>query len=163
MFYRYEHYKSISHMALIVAIVYIQIYTEHNQRKWMNFNERTNTLLYKNTSLTLYYRKGWCWLCVGDELETGTDSYIDPAVLLSHLGWVAQPWLTEGPKLSVCCWLSIRHLVSNWLKSSVPWLYYCSTSTYFCCSSHYLRLYRWFNKGIPQVQAEELASLSESD
>ena len=24
-------------------------------------------------------------------------------------------------------------------------------------------LYRWFNKGIPQVQAEELASLSESD
>ena len=26
-----------------------------------------------------------------------------------------------------------------------------------------LLLYRWFNKGIPQVQAEELASLSESD
>ena len=24
-------------------------------------------------------------------------------------------------------------------------------------------LYHWFNKGIPQVQAEELASLSESD
>ena len=24
-------------------------------------------------------------------------------------------------------------------------------------------LYRWFNKGIPQVQAEELASVSESD
>ena len=26
-----------------------------------------------------------------------------------------------------------------------------------------LLLYRWFNKGIPQVQAEELASQSESD
>ena len=26
-----------------------------------------------------------------------------------------------------------------------------------------LVLYRWFNKGITQVQAEELASLSESD
>ena len=22
--------------------------------------------------------KGWCWLCVRDELETGTDWYIDP-------------------------------------------------------------------------------------
>ena len=29
-------------------------------------------------------------------------------------------------------------------------------------SASYL-LYHWFNKGIPQVQAEELASLSESD
>ena len=79
-----------------------------------NFNEQTNTLLYKNISLTLYSRKGWCWLCVRDELETGTDCYIDPAVLLSHFGWVAQPWVTVGPKPSVCRWLSIRHLVSNW-------------------------------------------------
>ena len=29
--------------------------------------------------------------------------------------------------------------------------------------NHLFVLYRWFNKGIPQVQAEELASLSESD
>ena len=41
-----------------------------------NFNERTNTLLYKNIYLTLYYRKGWCWLCVRGELETGADCYI---------------------------------------------------------------------------------------
>ena len=41
-----------------------------------NFNERTDTLLYKNIPLTLYSRKGWCWLCVTDELETGTDCYI---------------------------------------------------------------------------------------
>ena len=87
-----------------------------------NFNERTNTLLYKNTSLTLYSRKGWCWLCVRGELETGTDCYIltqvllTIAALLSHLGWVAQPWITEGPKPSVCRWLSIRHFVSNWLQ-----------------------------------------------
>ena len=45
------------------------------------------------------------------------------AAFLSHLGWVAQPWVTEGPKPSVCRWLSIRHLVSNWLKPSVCWLY----------------------------------------
>ena len=41
-----------------------------------DFNERTNTLLYKNISLTLYSRKGWCWLCVRGELETGTECYI---------------------------------------------------------------------------------------
>ena len=41
-----------------------------------NFNERTNTLLYKNISLTLYSWKGWCFLCVKGELETGTDCYI---------------------------------------------------------------------------------------
>ena len=63
-----------------------------------NFNERTNTLLYKNISLTLYSRKGWCWLCVRGELEMGIDCYIDPAVLLSHLGWAAQPMGHWGPK-----------------------------------------------------------------
>ena len=29
---------------------------------------------------------------------------------------LTQPWVTEGPKPSVCCWFSIRHLVSNWLE-----------------------------------------------
>ena len=75
-------------------------------------NERTHFFI-KNISLTLYSREGCCWLCVRDELETGTDCYIDPAVILSHLGWVVQPWVTEGPKPSVCRWLYIRHLVSN--------------------------------------------------
>ena len=57
-----------------------------------NFNERTNTLLYKNViSLTLFL-KGLCWLCVRGELETGTDCYIltqdllTLAALLSYLG-----------------------------------------------------------------------------
>ena len=62
------------------------------------------------------------------------------AALLSHLGLVAQPWVTEVPKPCVCRWFSIRHLVSNWLqlnwlKPSVSWLYFCLTSTCFCCSS----------------------------
>ena len=48
-----------------------------------NFNERTNTLLYKNISQTLYSQKGWCWLCVRGELETGTDCYILTQVLLT--------------------------------------------------------------------------------
>ena len=63
-----------------------------------NFNERTNTLLYKNISFTLYSRKGDVFLCMRGELETG----IDQAVLLSHLGVFAQPWVTEGRKHSVC-------------------------------------------------------------
>ena len=41
-----------------------------------NFNERTNTFFIKILSLTLYSRKGWYRLCVGGELETGTDCYI---------------------------------------------------------------------------------------
>ena len=58
-----------------------------------NFNERTNTLLYKIIPLTLNYRKGWCFLCVTGDLVTGTDCYIltqvllTIEVLLSHLGW----------------------------------------------------------------------------
>ena len=47
-----------------------------------NFNEQTTHFFIKNISLTCYSRKGWCWLCVRDELETGTGCYIDPGVLL---------------------------------------------------------------------------------
>ena len=36
------------------------------------FNERTSTLLYENIPLPFYSRKGWCWLSVRGELETGT-------------------------------------------------------------------------------------------
>ena len=38
------------------------------------------------------------------------------AALLSHPAWAAQPWVTEGTKPSVCHWLSLRHLVPNWLQ-----------------------------------------------
>ena len=68
------------------------------------FNVWTNTLHYKNISLTLYSWKGWCFLCVRDELETGTDCYFDPsssspiAALLSHLGWGCSTMGHWGPK-----------------------------------------------------------------
>ena len=71
----------------------------------MKFNLRTNT--HKNISLTLYSRKGDV---------SSPKFFLIIAALLPHLGWVAQPWVTEGPKPSVCRWLSIRHLVSNWLQ-----------------------------------------------
>ena len=73
-----------------------------------NFNERTNTLLYKNIPLTLYSRKSWCWLCVRGELEMGNDSYIVPKVLLTiaallpHLAWGCSAvghWLPQAPSL----------------------------------------------------------------
>ena len=79
----------------IAAYIYIYKYKcmpniiKHND----DFNERTNTFLYKNISLTLYSRKGWCWLCVRGELKTETDCYIlnqvlmTIAALLSNLGW----------------------------------------------------------------------------
>ena len=46
------------------------------------------------------------------------------AALLSHLGWVAQPWVTESPKPSVCKLFSRWHLVSNRLKPSVLILFF---------------------------------------
>ena len=54
------------------------------------------------------------------------------AALLPHLCWVAQPWVTEGPKPTVWSWFSLCwHPISNWLKPSVSWLYFCFTSTCF--------------------------------
>ena len=58
-----------------------------------NFNERTNTLLYKNIPLTLYPRKGWCFLCVRDELETGTNFYIDRKFFFDHSNTSFSSWL----------------------------------------------------------------------
>ena len=90
-----------------------------------NFSEWMNTLLYKNIISHTLFSKGWWLLCVRDELETGQTGILTQsssstiAALLSHLGLVAQPWVTEGPKPSVCRRLSLWHLVPNWLKPSV--------------------------------------------
>ena len=58
-----------------------------------NFNERTNTLLYKDISLTPYSRKGWYWLCVRGELETGTDCYILTQSSSDHSITSSSSWL----------------------------------------------------------------------
>ena len=77
-----SHYMSISHMAIFVymAMQHVYIYIYKFSRTKSNilttFNERTNTLLYKNIPLTFYSQKGWCWLWVRGELETGTGCYI---------------------------------------------------------------------------------------
>ena len=125
-----------------------------------DFNERTNTLLYKNIPLTLYSRNGcervvkglmlvMCERWVGDGHRL---LYIDPqffwriAALLPHFAGCSTVghW---GPKPSVWSWFSVcRHPFSNcdwnslpwtdpwnWLTQAVcgTWLYNCFTSTCF--------------------------------
>ena len=91
-----------------------------------NFNERTNTLLYKNIIYHTLFLKGWCWLCVRDELETGTKCYFDPSSSRDHSSTSFASWLgcsTVGhwgpPDPLSASWFSRWHLVSNWLRPSV--------------------------------------------
>ena len=55
-----------------LCVVYSHTNTSGNIIKFTNFNERTNTLLYKKISLTLYSRKGSCFCCVW---EMGGETY----------------------------------------------------------------------------------------
>ena len=86
-----------------------------------DFNERKNTLLHKNISHTLFskvLRLVVCerWVGDGDRLL-----HFDPSSS-DHSSTSFSSWLgllnrkSQGPKPSVCRWLSIRHLVPNWLK-----------------------------------------------
>ena len=58
-----------------------------------DFNEWTNILLYKNIISHSLFLKGWCWLCVRDELETGTDCYIDPKFFFNNSSTSFSSWL----------------------------------------------------------------------
>ena len=58
-----------------------------------NFNEWTNTLLYKNITLTLYSREGdvsCVWEVSGDRR---TDCYIDPKFFFEHSSTFSSSWL----------------------------------------------------------------------
>ena len=128
----------------------IHIHAKHNHTWHTNFNERTNTLFYKNIYLSHFILErvdvGWVWEVSWRRRQTDTywPKVLLIIALLSHLGLVAQPWVTEGPKPSVCRWLSGWHLVPNCLKPELPqavcgtWLYKCLTYTCFRCSSAYL-------------------------
>ena len=92
-------------------------------------NERTHFFI--KIYLSHLFSKGWCWLCVRGELETGTDCYIltpsssDHSSTSSHSGCAAQRghW---GPKAIFLPLALNSHLVTtdsncnwNWLKPSV--------------------------------------------
>ena len=107
-----------------------------------NFNEWTNTLLYKNIPLKLYSRNGLCWSCVRGELETGTDCYILTPSSSDHSSTSFVFWLGcstlghLGPKPTFWSWFSLHwHPISNWnwLTHAVcgAWLYNCLTPTCF--------------------------------
>ena len=78
-----------------------------------NLNEWTNTLLHKNITLTLYFWRGWSWLCVRIELETGTDCNILTQSSSDHSSTSFAFWLScstaghWGCKPSVWSWLSL--------------------------------------------------------
>ena len=114
-----------------------------------SMNERTGFFI-KIKSPTLYSRKGdvsCVWEVSWRRRQIATywpKVLLTIAALLSHFGWAAQPWVTEGPKPSVCRWFSIRHLVPNWPQLQLEltdwnwtevvcgtWLYNCLTFTCF--------------------------------
>ena len=87
---------------VIMLYNHIQIYAEHkhnNELQWTN--EYTTN---KNISLTLYSRLGdvsCVWEMSWRRRQTAIltpSSSSTIAALLSHLDWVAQPWVTEGSK-----------------------------------------------------------------
>ena len=113
-------------------------------------NERT--LFFMKIYLPHFIRKGWCWLCVRGELETGTDCYIltqsssehSSTSFSSWLGllnrghWGMQPLSLQAgsqfgilsPTDSNCDW---NWTDSNWVAQVVcgTWLYNCLTYTCF--------------------------------
>ena len=115
--------------------IYMCMYVDVNLHMWL-YN--TNTLLYKNISLTLYSPKGWCGLCVRGELEMGTDCYI-LTQSSSFASWLGCSTVGHrGPKPSVWGWFSLRwHPISNCNWNSLTqavcgtWLYNFLTFTCF--------------------------------
>ena len=107
-------------------------------------NERTNTLLYKNISLTLYSPKGWCWLCVRGELETGTDCFLTQSSSdhssTSFSSWLGCSTVGHWEPKALCLPLVLNSTSCLQLTqvTSGTWLCNCLTFTYFRCSSVYL-------------------------
>ena len=104
-------------------------------------NERTHFFI-KNISLTLYSRKGWCWLCVRGELETGTDCSILTPSSSDHSSTSFALWLDCstmghcGPKASAQFGILFPTDL-NWLKPSVaPGYIIVLRSTASCERTH---------------------------
>ena len=91
-------------------------------------NEYTSLQKYK--SLTLYFRKGdvcSVWEMNWRQGQTAilTQVLLTIAALLSHLSWVAQPWVTKGPKPSVCELVLHAGILSPTDSNRLStWLYY---------------------------------------
>ena len=97
--------------------------------------------IFERVDIGCVWEVSWRW---GQTATYWPKVLLTMAALLSHSGWAAQPSVTEGPKPSVCRWLSIRHLIPNWLQLQLElrtdlltqavcgtWLYNCLTPTCF--------------------------------
>ena len=109
----------------------------------MNLNERTNTLLYKNISLTLYSRKGdvsCVWEVSGDKDRL----LFWPKFFLAHSSTSFLSWLgllnREPQSLQSA---SCSHTGIWSPTGSGTWLYNCLMSPCFHCSFAYL--HRWIS------------------
>ena len=135
--------------ASIDGVVYSYTY-RCKQKHIDDFNERTNTLLYKNIPLTYSSRKGCervdvgcVWEVSWSREQTATHWPKVPltiAAVLSHSSWAVQPGVTEGQsplsgagfslrasylqlRLKLECQLQLEPTASNWLcnfNSSKP-------------------------------------------
>ena len=91
-------------------VVYRNTTTSRNIIKHNDdFNERTNTLLYKKYISHTLFSIGWCFCWVWKmSWRQGQTAILTPsfsstiAALISHLGWLAQPWVTESTRPLVC-------------------------------------------------------------
>ena len=114
-----------------------------------NFNERTNTLLYKNIISHTWFSKDLklvvCerWAGDVDRLLYWPQLLLTIAALPPRLGWGCSNvghWGSNALCLPLALNSASCPLVSNsnWLKPPVSWLYFCLTPTCFCSSSVYL-------------------------
>ena len=117
--------------------------------------------------------KGWFWLCVRGELETGTDSHIltqsspDHSSTSSSFCWAAQPWVLRAQALclqlvlTLASYLQVELLLElelqlqlelNWLKPSVaPGYIIVWRSPASCGRTHLHRI-------LPRPQIKEISS-----
>ena len=151
----YTHIQLYTHTYIYIYIrsrslcgwllIYIYIYICWNNQPVMNdFNKRTNTLLYKNISHTLFC-KGWCFLCVRGEWETRTDCCFDQSSSRDYSSTCFSSWLgllNRGSLTAQALYLELFLTplasclqLSQTVGALVILLF---TSTSFCCSSAYL-------------------------
>ena len=123
----------------------IQIYTGTWLTDNDDFNNKRIHFFIKLLISHTLFSKRWCLLCVRNEWRQGRTAILTQvllstiAALLPHLGWVAQPWVTEGRK-ALSLHAGSHAGILSLTDSNCPgtWLYYFLMSTCFCCSSAYL-------------------------
>ena len=115
---------------------------KHNIRTSMN--ERIQFFIKTYISHTLF-SKGLMFLwCARDGWRRGQSAILTPSSF-DYSSNSSSSWLgllncgsLRAASLQSASWFSRWHPISNWLKPSAPWLYYCLTFTWFRCSSAYL-------------------------